>query len=156
VWWQVRYLTLLLIDELFRRSKLFRSLLVPKFEMFMLLTIGYRADYTLPKPSDRATLLRATSMEYVEKWNEMYGVHYKPVHLGYEYLKKTLRLQFPNVREAAAMAERQRQEKEERTQVFNAFKSSQGLRFRVYRLSVLEPEPCLLVCRYFFRRNMRI
>ncbi|KAH8957981.1 hypothetical protein BDL97_07G120100 [Sphagnum fallax] len=114
---QVRYLTLLLIDELFRRSKLFRSLLVPKFEMFMLLTIGYRADYTLPKPSDRATLLRATSMEYVEKWNEMFGVHYKPVHLGYEYLKKTLRLQFPNVREAAAMAERQRQEKEERTQV---------------------------------------
>jgi hypothetical protein len=124
--------------------------------MFMLLTIGYRADYTLPKPSDRATLLRATSMEYVEKWNEMFGVHYKPVHLGYEYLKKTLRLQFPNVREAAAMAERQRQEKEERTQVFNAFKSSQGLRFRVYRLSVLEPEPFLLVCRYFFRRSMRI
>ncbi len=156
VWWQVRYLTLLLIDELFRRSKLFRSLLVPKFEMFMLLTIGYRADYTLPKPSDRATLLRATSMEYVEKWNEMFGVHYKPVHLGYEYLKKTLRLQFPNVREAAAMAEQQRQEKEERTQVFNAFRSSQGLRFRVYGLSVLEPEPFLLVCRYFFRRSMRV
>ncbi len=156
VWWQVRYLTLLLIDELFRRSKLFRSLLVPKFEMFMLLTIGYRADYTLPKPSDRATLLRATSMEYVEKWNEMFGVHYKPVHLGYEYLKKTLRLQFPNVREATAMAERQRQEKEERTQVFNAFRSSQGLRFRVYGLSVLEPEPFLLVCRHFFRRSMRV
>jgi hypothetical protein len=156
VWWQVRYLTLLLIDELFRRSKLFRSLLVPKFEMFMLLTIGYRADYTLPKPSDRATLLRATSMEYVEKWNEMFGVHYKPVHLGYEYLKKTLRLQFPNVREAAAMAERQRQEKEERTQVFYAFRSSQGLRFRVYGLSVLEPEPFLLVCRYFFKRSMRV
>lgn len=113
----MRYLAVLLIDELFTRSKLFRSLLVPKFEMFMLLTIGYRGDYPLPKPSDRASLLRAKSMEYVEKWNDMFGIHYKQVRLGYEYLKKTLRLQFPNLREAAALAERQQQEKEERTQV---------------------------------------
>ncbi|KAG0630471.1 hypothetical protein M758_1G180400 [Ceratodon purpureus] len=113
---QVRFLAVLLIDELFTRSKLFRSLLVPKFEMFMLLTIGYRDDYPLPKPPDRATLLRTTSMELVEKWNDSFGVHYKQVRLGYEYLKKTLRLQFPNLRAAAALAEQQRQEKEARTQ----------------------------------------
>lgn len=113
---QVRFLAVLLIDELFTRSKLFRSLLVPKFEMFMLLTIGYRDDFPLPKPPDRATLLRTTSMELVEKWNDTFGVHYKQVRLGYEYLKKTLRLQFPNLRAATALAEQQRQEKEARTQ----------------------------------------
>ena len=114
---QVRYLAVLLIDELFTRSKLFRALLVPKFEMFMLLTIGYRDDYPLPKPPDRAALLRTASMEYVEKWNDMFGVHYKQIRLGYNYLKNTLRLQFPNLRASAALAEQQRQEKEARTQV---------------------------------------
>jgi hypothetical protein len=113
----VRFLAVLLIDELFTRSKLFRSLLVPKFEMFMLLMIGYRDDYPLPKPPDRATLLRTTSMELIEKWNDSFGVHYKQVRLGYEYLKKTLRLQFPNLRAAAALADQQRQEKVARTQV---------------------------------------
>ncbi|CAM6092114.1 unnamed protein product [Calypogeia fissa] len=113
---QVRYLAVLLIDELFTRSKLFRSLLVPQFETFILLSVGFRADYPLPPPDDRAKLLRKKSIELVEKWKDMFGQHYKPIRLGHEYLKNTLRLEFPNAREVATLATQQRREREERTQ----------------------------------------
>ncbi|KAL3685460.1 hypothetical protein R1sor_003482 [Riccia sorocarpa] len=113
---QVRYLSLLLMDELFTRSKLFRSLLVPVFENFLLLSVGFRSDYPLPPPEERAALLRKKAIEIVEKWNDMYGQHYKPLRLAYEYLKKTLRFEFPNARETATLAQQQRKERERRTQ----------------------------------------
>ncbi|KAI5061978.1 hypothetical protein GOP47_0022517 [Adiantum capillus-veneris] len=112
---QVRYLALLIVDELFTRSKLFRTLIVDDFETFMLFSVGYRTDCPLPPPVSRATVLRAKSMEVLEKWNDSYGPHYKPLRLGYEYLKNTLHLQFPNLRQAAAQAEQQRKEREERS-----------------------------------------
>ncbi|KAJ7537933.1 hypothetical protein O6H91_11G028400 [Diphasiastrum complanatum] len=55
-------------------------------------------------------------MEFVEKWNDMFGQHYRQIRLGYEYLKNTVRLQFPNLREDAARAEQQRSERDRRTQ----------------------------------------
>lgn len=112
---QIRYLALLVVDELFTRSKLFRSLLVRDVETFMLHSIGYRSECPLPPPANRATLLRAKSMEVLEKWNEMFGPHYKSLRLGYEYLKDTMHLQFPNLRQAAAQAEQRRKEREERS-----------------------------------------
>ncbi|KAG6553760.1 hypothetical protein Mapa_004675 [Marchantia paleacea] len=113
---QVRYLGLLLMDELFTRSKVFRSLLVPMFESFLLLSVGFRSDCPLPPPQDRATLLRKKSIEVVEKWNDMFGPHYKPIRLAYDYLRKTLRFEFPNAREVATFAQQQRKEREQRTQ----------------------------------------
>ncbi|MCO5586011.1 hypothetical protein L7F22_039948 [Adiantum nelumboides] len=112
---QVRYLALLIVDELFTRSKLFRTFLIDDFETFMLFSVGYRTDCPLPPPVSRATLLRAKSMEVLEKWIDCFGPHYKPLRLGYEYLKNTLHLQFPNLRQAAAQAEQHRKEREERS-----------------------------------------
>ncbi|KAL2653554.1 hypothetical protein R1flu_021682 [Riccia fluitans] len=113
---QVRYLGLLLMDELFTRSKLFRSLLVPVFENFLLLSVGFRSDYPLPPPQERASVLRKKAIEIVEKWNDMFGQHYKPLRLAHDYLKKTLRFEFPNAREVATLAQQQRRERERRTQ----------------------------------------
>eukprot|EP00850_Spirogloea_muscicola_P006640 SM000032S12024 [mRNA] locus=s32:11708:14478:- [translate_table: standard] len=103
------------IDALFMRSRLFRALLVePGFDAFLQLTVGYQPDRPLPPPADRAALLRRLAIEAVERWSDAFGLHYRQVDLGYHYLKDTLRMQFPNLRERAEAAQRQRDEKEAR------------------------------------------
>eukprot|EP00850_Spirogloea_muscicola_P021720 SM000259S08742 [mRNA] locus=s259:10997:13781:- [translate_table: standard] len=103
------------VDALFMRSRLFRALLVePGFDAFLQLTVGYQPDRPLPPPADRAALLRRLAIEAVERWKDAFGLHYRQVDLGYHYLKDTLRMQFPNLRERAEAAQRQRGEKEAR------------------------------------------
>ncbi|MQL80962.1 hypothetical protein Taro_013406 [Colocasia esculenta] len=112
---QVRYLAVLIIDELFMRSKLFRSLLINNFDHFLSLSIGFRRNMPLPPPSNIASVLREKSIELLEKWHASFGVHYRQLRLGFEYLKNTLRYQFPNRLERAARLHQQRQEREIRS-----------------------------------------
>ncbi|KAI9109917.1 hypothetical protein K1719_018958 [Acacia pycnantha] len=108
---QVRYLTLLIIDELFMRSKLFRTLLVENLDQLLSLSIGFRQNHPLPAPPAVASVLRSKAIEFLEKWNHSFGVYYRQLRLGYDYLKNTLRLQFPNIQ---ANVDRMRQERRER------------------------------------------
>lgn len=115
---QVRYLAVLIIDELFSRSKLFRGLWVQRFERFLLLSVGFRREHPLPPPSDRASLLRSKTLEFLEIWNHKFGQHYRQLRLGYHYLKNILRLQFPNPNPNidSRDADRQRQQRAARSQ----------------------------------------
>lgn len=115
---QVRYLAVLIIDELFSRSKLFRGLWVQRFERFLLLSVGFRSEHSLPPPSDRASLLRSKTLEFLEVWNHNFGQHYRQLRLGYHYLKNILRLQFPNPNPAidSRDADRKRQQRAARSQ----------------------------------------
>ncbi|ERN14096.1 UV-stimulated scaffold protein A homolog [Amborella trichopoda] len=112
---QVRYLALLIIDELFMRSKLFRSLLVVNFDGFLGLSTGFRRNMPLPPPASIASILRSKSIELLEKWNDSFGCHYKQIRLGYDYLKNVLRFQFPNLPETAARLRHERREREIRS-----------------------------------------
>lgn len=112
---QVRYLSLLIIDVLFMRSKLFRTLVLVNLDQLLSLSIGFRKTHPLPPPSSVATVLRAKAIEFLEKWNETYGIHYRQLRLGVDYLKNTLRLQFPNLQANAARAQQERRERERRT-----------------------------------------
>ncbi|KAI9125707.1 hypothetical protein K1719_003125 [Acacia pycnantha] len=89
---QVRYLTLLIIDELFMRSKLFRTLLVENLDQLLSLSIGFRQNYPLPAPPAVASVLRSKAIEFLEKWNHSFGVHYRQLRLGYELVKTTFSL----------------------------------------------------------------
>lgn len=109
---QVRYLSLLIADELFSRSALFRRLLVPDLDLLLTLTVGFRRHLPLPPPSSVAAALRSKSLEILERWNERFGVHYRQLRLGFDYLKNTLRLQFPNRQQER----RQREERSVRSQ----------------------------------------
>lgn len=111
---QVRYLTLHIVDELFMRSKLFRELLVSTFESFLQYTVGHRTTSPLPPPSERALMLREKALEFTEKWNGAFGLHYRALHLGFRYLKDTLRYKFPNLLEQRVAEDRQRRMKEDR------------------------------------------
>ncbi|XP_058738771.1 UV-stimulated scaffold protein A homolog [Vicia villosa] len=108
---QVRYLAFQIIDELFMRSKIFRTLVVEDLDQLMTLSVGFRRSLPLPAPPLVASVLRSKAVESLEKWNVSFGVHYRQLRLGYDYLKNTLRLQFPNIQ---ANAERIRQERRER------------------------------------------
>ncbi|MBA0736929.1 hypothetical protein Gogos_010415 [Gossypium gossypioides] len=112
---QVRYLTLLIIDELFMRSKLFRTLLVENLDQLLALSVGFRRNMPLPAPPAIASTLRSKAIEFLEKWNASFGIHYRQLRLGFDYLKNTLRFQFPNLQETAARIERERRERERRT-----------------------------------------
>ncbi|GAV86278.1 DUF2043 domain-containing protein [Cephalotus follicularis] len=112
---QVRYLTLVVIDELFIRSKLFRSLLVENLDQLLTLSVGFRRNLPLPPPPAVASRLRSKAIEFLEKWNASFGVHYRQLRLGFDYLKNTLRFQFPNLQANAARIQQERRERETRT-----------------------------------------
>ncbi|KAL9245421.1 hypothetical protein vseg_019079 [Gypsophila vaccaria] len=113
---QIRYLALLIIDELFMRSKLFRSIIVEDLDMLLSLSVGFRRNQPLPAPPSVAAVLRSKAIEFLEKWNCSFGVHYRQIRLGYHYLKDTLKYQFPNLQANAARVEQERRERELRTQ----------------------------------------
>ncbi|KAG0486537.1 hypothetical protein HPP92_008632 [Vanilla planifolia] len=112
---QVRYLTVLVIDELFMRSKLFRTIFVVNFDQFLSLSVGFRKNLPLPPPSTIAANLRSKTIELLEKWNSSFGVHYKQLRLGFDYLKNTLRYNFPNRIESASRLQQEKRERELRT-----------------------------------------
>ncbi|XP_028779856.1 UV-stimulated scaffold protein A homolog [Neltuma alba] len=112
---QVRYLTLLIIDELFMRSKLFRTLLVENLDHLLSLSIGFRRNLPLPAPPAVASVLRSKAIEFLEKWNHSFGIHYRQLRLGHDYLKNTLRLQFPNIQANVERMQQERRERERRS-----------------------------------------
>ncbi|KAJ7962585.1 UV-stimulated scaffold protein A-like [Quillaja saponaria] len=112
---QVRYLSLLIIDELMMRSKLFRTLLIEKLDLLLSLSIGFRKDFPLPAPPAVASILRSKAIAFLEKWNDSFGIHYRQLRLGVDYLKNTLRYQFPNIQANAARQEQERRERGRRT-----------------------------------------
>ncbi|KAG5044491.1 hypothetical protein AAZX31_03G236500 [Glycine max] len=112
---QVRYLALLIIDELFMRSKLFRTLVVENLDQLLSLSVGFRRNLPLPAPPAVASVLRSKAIEFLEKWNVTFGVHYRQLRLGYDYLKNTLRLQFPNIQANVERVQQERRERERRS-----------------------------------------
>lgn len=112
---QVRYLTLLIIDELFMRSKLFRTLIVENLDQLLTLSVGFRNNLPLPAPAAVASILRTKAIEFLEKWNMSFGIHYRQIRLGYDYLKNTLSYQFPELQANAARIQQERNERERRT-----------------------------------------
>ena len=122
---QIRYLALLIIDELFMRSKLFRTIITENLDQLLSLSVGFRRNQPLPAPSNVASVLRLKAIEFLEKWNASFGIHYRQIRLGYDYLKNTLRYQFPNLQANAARIERERREREMKTQeiLTNKFES---------------------------------
>lgn len=112
---QVRYLALLIIDELFMRSKLFRTLLVVNLDQLLSLSVGFRRNQPLPAPAAVASILRSKAIEFLEKWNTSFGIHYRQLRLGFDYLKNTLRFQFPNLQANAARIQQERKEREMRS-----------------------------------------
>ncbi|XP_022992187.1 UV-stimulated scaffold protein A homolog [Cucurbita maxima] len=112
---QVRYLSLLVIDELFMRSKLFRSLVVENLDQLLTLSVGFRRNVPLPAPAAVASILRSKAIEFLEKWNDSFGIYHRQLRLGYDYLRNILRFKFPNIQANAARRQQERMKRERRS-----------------------------------------
>ncbi|KAF7025814.1 hypothetical protein CFC21_037971 [Triticum aestivum] len=109
----VRLLAFSIVDELFMRSKLFRSLLADTLDGFLPLAVGFRTNEQLPPPAASAATLRKAAIQALERWHHLFGVHYRQLRLAVEYLKSSARIQFPGLRaavEARAAREARTQE----------------------------------------------
>lgn len=69
----------------------------------------------LPPPASIASILRSKSLELLEKWHGSFGVHYRQLRLSLDYLKNTLRYQFPNRLGNAERLQNERRERELRS-----------------------------------------
>ncbi len=92
---QVRLTMLGVIEELFARSKLFRSLLVEKLQQFLLLTVHplNEEDTELPPPRMYADLLHTKALTLMLEWNSKYGSLYKPISLAFHHLKQQYKVE---------------------------------------------------------------
>ncbi|KAF8652154.1 hypothetical protein HU200_062931 [Digitaria exilis] len=117
----VRLLAFSIADELFMRSKLFRSLLADALDGFLPLAVGFRRADPLPPPATSAALLRKAAVQALERWHHLFGAHYRQLRLAVEYLKVSARVQFPGLRATVEV----RAAREARTQEILAAKVEQ-------------------------------
>lgn len=149
---QVRYLSLLIIDQLFMRSKLFRNLLVENMDNLLSLSVGFRRNQPLPAPPAVANRLRSKAIEFLEKWNDSFGFHYRQLRLGVDYLKNTLRFQFPELQANAARLQQERRERERKSKEillnkYETFKENFPSMKDEIHSTINEIEECLEIVR---------
>eukprot|EP00735_Rhodelphis_limneticus_P004202 TRINITY_DN15765_c0_g1::TRINITY_DN15765_c0_g1_i1::g.25519::m.25519 TRINITY_DN15765_c0_g1::TRINITY_DN15765_c0_g1_i1::g.25519 ORF type:complete len:358 (-),score=24.28,sp/D3ZND0/UVSSA_RAT/30.86/1e-17,Androgen_recep/PF02166.11/0.011,Androgen_recep/PF02166.11/6.4e+02 TRINITY_DN15765_c0_g1_i1:131-1153(-) len=87
---QIRLLVLLLMDEIFSRSSVFRSLLTANFESFFSLVLASKPpDPPLPPPHRFAKLLSEKTLELVAAWTEKFGKCYRQLEIAKAHLDRT-------------------------------------------------------------------
>lgn len=106
---EVRLNAVVVINELFRRSHVFRELLVSDFQQFMELTVETDPEQQLPPPNVVAKTLKKRTLEFIQNWYRDFGEGYKKLSLGHTFLRQCKQVDF-NDMEARNAVERQRVE----------------------------------------------
>ncbi|KAK8774547.1 hypothetical protein V5799_010919 [Amblyomma americanum] len=83
----VRISTLTVINELFLRSHLFRTLILEDFQRILELLVETNPDLPLPGTPAVSKNLKEKSWETIEKWNEKFGANYRVLSLAMNFLK---------------------------------------------------------------------
>ncbi|RUP47848.1 hypothetical protein BC936DRAFT_145270 [Jimgerdemannia flammicorona] len=109
---QIRYSSLQLVEQLFSRSHHFRQLLAADYPSFLQLTVGIHRK-TLPPPENVAAKLAEYGTTLVKQWYEKFGDTYKPLTLGYQYLKNNMRVNFADLSLASYTTRAREQEQRE-------------------------------------------
>nr|CAD7570905.1 unnamed protein product [Timema californicum] len=112
---EIRYSAFQICDELFRRSHVFRELLVSNLQYVMEVTAETCPDRPLPPPRAVALDLKKLALRIIQEWNEEFGDGYKKLRLGFNFLKHCKKVDF-NALEMENSAERERQRELERRQ----------------------------------------
>lgn len=117
---QARLVALHLVAELFARSKTFRALLARDFQAFLDLVVGLdEMNKPLPPPKAYARRLRELALKLVQEWHERFGALYKPVALGFTFLRDKLKIDFDRIQaESLAVRQRNEQQAARRRQLF--------------------------------------
>lgn len=108
---EIRFSAFQIIEELFSRSHLFRTLVISNFQDLLELTV--EISDPLPPPKAVAKKLKTTAIKAVQQWHEKYGEAYKKLSLGYYFLMQNKKVDFQDV-QARTMAERKREEEQQK------------------------------------------
>ncbi|CAN7990643.1 unnamed protein product [Ixodes hexagonus] len=103
-----------LADELFKRSHLFRTLILEHFEKFMELSAETNLDLPLPGSKLAARNLKEKSLAVINEWHEKFGANYKVLTLAVNFLKNRKQTQ-RRTEEHPAWAQRMLNEISDRT-----------------------------------------
>ncbi|XP_069833375.1 UV-stimulated scaffold protein A isoform X2 [Dendropsophus ebraccatus] len=110
---EIRLPAFQIVSELFSRSHLFRTLLISNFQEFLELTVETDYDQPLPPPKEVAQKLKILAIKTVQEWHEKFGEVYKPLSLGYHFLRQNKKVDFQDVR-SRTIAERKREEEKQK------------------------------------------
>ncbi|XP_022241557.1 UV-stimulated scaffold protein A-like isoform X1 [Limulus polyphemus] len=94
---EIRYSTVLVIKELFKRSHVFRELLLSNFQTFLDLAAETNPDEHLPPPKHIAKDLKLKTLELVQEWTQEYSQGYKKLALAYNYLRQCKKVDFNHI-----------------------------------------------------------
>lgn len=110
---EIRYGAILLINEIFIRSHVFREMLLAEFQDFLELSVEADPDMPLPPPKAAAKDLKIKTLQLIQEWNTKFGEDYKRLNLGYKYLKHCKKVDFDDA-QSRGIIQRQREEEEQR------------------------------------------
>ena len=117
---QARLSSFLIIKDLSRRSKYFKSLLCGKaFQEFLELSIGHNLENPLPPPEAVAKNLREKSILFVKSLYEQFGSTSRYLSLGYEFLKYNVKIDFENLEQRNAAHEEEKMRRERTVSALN-------------------------------------
>lgn len=91
---EIRFSAFQICDEFFRRSHLFRELIIADLQQIFELTAEINAKNRMPPPRKVAENLKKMALKTVKEWNSVYGPAYKRLSLGLQYLQKCAKINF--------------------------------------------------------------
>lgn len=146
---EIRLAAVLLIDEFFQRSHLFRTLLLEKFDEFLELAAGTNFDTPLPEPKSVAQDLMKTTVKCVYNWHSKFGTAYKRLSLGYNFLRGTKKIRLINADEVQTEIQRnaseclQRKKQEQKKQKLDKLISEIKLDEDDLKICLAELDACM-------------
>ncbi|XP_023210646.1 UV-stimulated scaffold protein A-like [Centruroides sculpturatus] len=111
---EIRYSSLLVINELFKRSHIFRKLLLSDFQNFLELCAETNKDKLLPPPKNVGKNLKIKTLKFVQEWNDQFGEDYKRLKLGFNFLRECKKIDFANLQAQDAFIQRRDEEARQR------------------------------------------
>ena len=119
---EIRLSSFNIVKELFQRSHHFRELISNDFQIFSKTVLDIDPEDPLPPPAAAAKQLRLNAAKAIKEWNQVYGVAYKKLSVGFNYLKKCKIVDFDDME---ARTTQQRNQIEEREARLSSFKQTQ-------------------------------
>ncbi|XP_055950297.1 UV-stimulated scaffold protein A-like [Argiope bruennichi] len=117
---EIRYSVLLIINELFCRSSVFKKLLIVDFEEFLELVVESNPEKPLPLPQPRAKEMKIKGLEFIQMWTNKFGEKYTRLQLALKFLQNCKKVDFNDMEARnVAQRERHRQEQERLERILN-------------------------------------
>jgi len=123
---EIRLSAFLIIDQIFRRSHHFRTLMIKDMNKYIPLVFEVDSQSPLPPPKEAMETLKVKAIVAMEEWHETFGQAYKRIQLAHHYLKTCHKIDFQNVNarnRSQQLLKKQKEEEQKKRQAENLLKT---------------------------------